>query len=90
VEAIDDAIDAVESLVADGTLNKGQGNSLIAKLETARKQLLRGKLTPTVPVLNAFLNEVNALVQSARLTPAQAFPLLYAATAAIELIESEG
>src|SRR5690606_4531120 len=58
----------IEALVADGTLNKGQANSLIKKLENAESLLEKGNLTPALNMIDAFLNEVAALVRSRRLT----------------------
>jgi DNA/RNA endonuclease G (NUC1)/PKD repeat protein len=51
------------------------GNSLHAKLDAAAKQLQAGKNTPAANQLNAFLNELDALVRSGRLSEAQAAPL---------------
>ncbi len=59
---IDLLIGDVAALEADGTLNRGQANALTSKLENARRQLLAGRATPAANVLEAFANQVRALV----------------------------
>jgi len=61
----------VQDLVSAGVLNRGQGNSLLVKLAAADAQLARGNAVPAMNILHAFINEVNAMVQSGRLSPAQ-------------------
>jgi pullulanase-type alpha-1,6-glucosidase len=68
----------VAGLVADGTLNAGQGRSLQAKLETARRHIQAGRITPAKQLLQAFINEVKALLPAE-----QAAPLIAAAEAAL-------
>jgi hypothetical protein len=58
---IGDLIGQIEDLVDQGVLNKGQGNSLIVKLEGALEKLLDGKPHVAINRLNAFINEVNGL-----------------------------
>jgi DNA/RNA endonuclease G (NUC1) len=64
----------IEDLVRDGTLARGVGNSLTAKLDAAAKQFERGHVTPAVNQLEAFLHELDALVRSDRLRAADAEP----------------
>ena len=78
--------DEVQVLVDADVLNKGQGNSLMVKLDGAINLLDQGKLGPATNKLNAFINEVNALVQSGRLTPEQGQPLIDAAQSIIDQI----
>lgn len=61
----------VEALVGDGRLNRGQGNSLTVKLDAASRALERGNTSAALGPLNAFLNELRAMVQSGRLTDAE-------------------
>jgi len=61
---INELISEVESLVEDGKLNKGQGNSLIVELEGAIKQINIGNNQPACNILGAFINEVDALIRS--------------------------
>lgn len=56
-------------------LNGGQKQSLLAKLNAASASASRGDTTATNNQLNAFLNELNADVNSGKLTKAQAAPL---------------
>ena len=51
------------------------GNSLHAKLDAAAKQIQAGKPTPAANLLQAFLNEVEAIVGSGRMSAADAEPL---------------
>jgi hypothetical protein len=55
--------------------NDGQVNSLTKKLESAKAQLSMGKTTPAINKLQAFINEVDALLGSGTLTAAQATDL---------------
>jgi len=58
----------IRQLVTDRKISKGIANSLDAKLDAAAKQLDRGKIVPAVNQLEALLGELNALVNSGRLT----------------------
>jgi uncharacterized delta-60 repeat protein len=73
----------VEALVAAGTLNGGQGNGLIAKLEAAIHQLDAGNLTAARNQLAAFVNQVTAFMAAGTLSPAEGQPLLDATNAAL-------
>ena len=79
LQAIQALINDVESLVAQGVLNHGNGNALISKLEAARKQLERGHIRPAGNQINAFINQVEAFIRSRKLTPQQGQPLIDAA-----------
>jgi len=79
LQAIQALINDVESLVAQGVLNHGNGNALISKLEAARKQLERGHVRPAGNQINAFINQVEAFIRSRKLTPQQGQPLIDAA-----------
>ncbi len=75
VEAVDAALALVTGLETDGKLNRGNANSLAAKLNAARNQLTRGNTTPAVNQLEALLNELEAMVRTNRLSAADADPL---------------
>lgn len=64
------AISLVETLVADGKLDAGNGNSLTSKLDNARRALEDGQTNGALGRLRALLNELDAMVQSDRVTPA--------------------
>jgi polyhydroxyalkanoate synthesis regulator phasin len=74
-QAIDDAMDLVDGLVADGTLNNGNGNALKAKLSAALSSLGNGNVNAAVNQLEALLNQLDAFVSSGKLTAAEAAPL---------------
>ncbi len=66
--------------ISGGALNKGELGSLQSKLDAAKNQLGNGNGTPAANQLNAFINELQAMVQSGRLSSGVADPFLaYAA-----------
>jgi hypothetical protein len=74
----------VEALVDAGTLNGGQGNSLISKLSGAIASLDVGNVNAGVNKLDAFINQVIALMNAGTLTPEEGQALIDAASAAID------
>jgi DNA/RNA endonuclease G (NUC1)/chitodextrinase len=62
----------VDQLVASGKLSSGNGNSLDSKLDAALTQIDAGKNTPAANQLNAFLNELDAMVKAGRLASTDA------------------
>jgi probable HAF family extracellular repeat protein len=84
VEAVDQIVDDVEDLKAAEILNKGQANSLTNKLNIATGMLNDGKITAAVNMLEAFINEIEAFIESEILTPEEGQPLINAARAVIE------
>ncbi len=88
-EAIDGLEDAVEGRVDAGLLSKGNGRSLLAKLDSADKNLGKGKSKTAANVLGAFINQLNALVKSGKLSDAEAQPLIDLAQAAIDQLNGE-
>jgi hypothetical protein len=87
-EAIADAAEDVAALVTDGILGNGEANALTSKLEAAQRQLDKGNVNATANVLGALINQVEAMVNSGRLTAEEAQPLLDSANDAIELIQA--
>jgi hypothetical protein len=81
-EAISGLINQIQSLVAAGTLNQGEGNSLIVKLEAGQASIGGGNTGAGCNQLEAFINEVEALIKSGRLTSLQGQPLIDLATTA--------
>jgi hypothetical protein len=86
-ERLGDLIEAVEDLVAAGSLNHGQGNALIVKLNQAIKHLDKDEPETALNVLNAFTNQVTALVDGGVLTPEEGQALLDAAGEIVYQIE---
>ena len=80
-EMIRSLIDEVAALRDAGILNNGQANSLIVKLENAIKNLDKGKAKTTLNNLNAFMNEVQSLIDEGVLTPEEGQSLIAAAEA---------
>jgi len=74
----------VDVLVTAGTLEQGEGTALIAKLDAATLQLNKENFKATSNILGAFINTVEAFVNSDRLTPAQAQPLIDATNVVID------
>lgn len=62
VEALGDLIGNIQDLVDDETLNNGQGNSLISKLQNIIAKINDGKLNAACGQLNAFIEQVNDYV----------------------------
>jgi hypothetical protein len=69
--------------VARFLLNQGQANSLLSKLDAARRSRARGNDTAARNQLAAFINELEALKRSGRLDPATADALIAAARALV-------
>jgi len=74
-------IEEIEALVAAGSLNAGQGNGLIVKLETAIKNLDKGKADTALNTLNAFVNQVLDFIAEGVLSPEEGQALIDAANA---------
>ncbi|MBA3405122.1 MAG: DNA/RNA non-specific endonuclease [Gemmatimonadaceae bacterium] len=74
-QAVEDAITLVDQLVGAGTISNGSGNSLSAKLSAAQGSLERGNTDAASGQLGAVLDEIDAMVRSGRLTPADAAAL---------------
>ncbi|MDA2932434.1 hypothetical protein MYX19_04685 [Nitrospinae bacterium AH-259-F20] len=83
VTAIGLTIDEVETLVNSDLLNQGQGNALVAKLGAAIKKLDQGKDNAAINQLEAFINQVSALVKGGVLSDADGQPLINAANTII-------
>jgi PKD repeat protein len=77
-QALSSIIAAVQNLTG---LNQGQKNSLIAKLNAASDSATRGDTTAANNQLNAFLNELQADVNTGRISSADATTLRAAVNA---------
>ena len=75
VQGVQSVAALVSGLASAGKLSNGNANSLLAKLNAASKQLDRGNTNPVSGQLGAFLNELDAMVRSGRLSPADAEPM---------------
>jgi hypothetical protein len=78
---------ALEALIAQArsipSLNKGQKNSLIAKLEVAQRSLAGGNRKAATGQLGSFINQIHALARGGRLDTATADSLSAQAEAII-------
>jgi len=81
-EGTEGLIVQVQALVP-GSLNYGQGNALIAKLEAAIQQLDQGNFAAAIHQLGAFINQVNALIATGELLSDEGQPLIDDANAII-------
>lgn len=79
-EQAESLIEDVEALVDDETLNKGNGNALTKKLENAIKNIEQGNTDGACDKLGAFINQVNAFVNSGKLSLPESDDLISAAT----------
>ncbi len=75
VQALNAASAAAEALAGVGRVNRGNANSLRAKLDNAAKSFDKGNATPAINQAQAALNELDAMVRSGSLTEAQAAPV---------------
>ncbi|HEX2076372.1 MAG TPA: DNA/RNA non-specific endonuclease [Longimicrobium sp.] len=87
-QAIDGLADDVDGLVDAGDVSRGNGVSLNAKLRAAQQQLARGNGATALNQLGAFVNEVEAMVSSGRLSAAQGEALAAAAQRIAQSIQS--
>jgi len=62
-ELTNSLIGEIQSLVETGTMNQGQGNSLIVKLQNALAHLAKDNSKNACSLLTAFSNQVNSLVE---------------------------
>jgi DNA/RNA endonuclease G (NUC1) len=69
-------IDKLGAALAGLNLPKGNANSLQSKLDAARRQIEADRTNAPSHMLDAFINEIEAMVGSGRLTGAAAEPLL--------------
>jgi uncharacterized membrane protein len=88
-QAIAGAVEDVAALLTDGALDDSEANALTSKLEAAQFQLDKGNTKASTNVIGACTDQVEAMVNSGRLTAEKAQPLIDAVNNAIELIEAE-
>jgi len=79
-------INTVQNLGSAGQLNGGQVNALLQKLQDALSRIQSDKTNVACNHLNAFVNQVAALVQGGVLTSAQGTELIQQAQAIMQLV----
>jgi len=88
-EQVEAITDEVLLWLDEGLINNGQSNALESKLEGAIAKLDEGNATAAVNKLEAFINQVRALVQSEQVPADEGDALIAVAQAAIYSIETE-
>ncbi len=84
-------IDDLEEIVADLDIVGGNRNALMVKLNQAERFLLdekHDKPEQAINMLNAFIKQVNAFVNSGKLTEEQAIEMIFAAEETIRYINN--
>ncbi|MFC1475603.1 T9SS type A sorting domain-containing protein [Candidatus Zixiibacteriota bacterium] len=74
----------IQELVTTEDLNNGQGNALLVKLQAAIQQLDRDNFGAAVNQLQAFINQVQALMNAEILSPEEGLSLIATAQDAID------
>jgi Tol biopolymer transport system component len=67
-ERVDQLQGSLSSLIADGLVSAADGAQLVDKLATVEAMVASGQLNPAINHVSAFINKVNALVNSRRLS----------------------
>lgn len=76
VDSWSTGIDKLGLMVGGLGLSKGNANSLQVKLNAAQKQIERDRNTAPAHMLDPFVNELEAMVNSGRITSSAAAPLI--------------
>jgi hypothetical protein len=79
--SFDALADAVRALEAAGELDHADASALLAKIKAAERSVAQGNTNAARRHLEAFVNDVEALVRKGELTPEQAQPLIDVANA---------
>ena len=69
ITAIYGVMDDVEDLADAGSINQGQATSLLAKLNSAIDKIEADKINTAISLLNAFINQINALIKAGIIDP---------------------
>jgi predicted extracellular nuclease len=85
-QEVNELIDAVQKLIDNGTLNGGQGNALISKLENVLAKLAKGNTNAASNQLGAFINQVEDFVNDGILTADQGDALIKPASALVGVL----
>jgi predicted outer membrane repeat protein len=84
LDQIDELIAAVQALADSGTINGGQSNALITKLENAAGYVDSGQEAQAISKMQTFISQVNSFIGSGVLTSAEGQPLIDKANAIIQ------
>ena len=69
ITAIYNVMEDVEDLADAGSINQGQATSLLAKLNSAVDKIEADKINVAIGLLNAFINQIKALINSGVIDP---------------------
>lgn len=78
-EKIQNLLNQVIDLIEKGKLGEREGAGLISCLNTAVERLNQGKMEAAADILEASVNEIEAMVKAGKLTPAKGVVLVKAA-----------
>jgi hypothetical protein len=79
-----DAVEDIDELVPD-VLNEGQANALKSKIENAMAKAANGQYGAAINQMQAFLSQLDEMIDSGTLTAEQAEPFIAQAQAMIEM-----
>lgn len=85
-DVLDRAEDILDDLVADGDLKPAHANGLRAKLDRIREKIEDGRTGPAIHQLEAFIEQVEAMVAAGKLTAEEGARLIEAARAMIDAL----
>ncbi len=77
----------VQNLLNSGYINDGEANALLTKLYNAQKKLDKGQTQAAIKILNAFIDQLNALKNSGSIPESRADAMIYATNAIIYQLE---
>lgn len=80
--------DVINRLATAGSLNKGQANALLAKLDAISRQLNSGNKKAAANLLHAFINEVRALANAGIVSASDGQKLIDAAQNVINQLKA--
>ena len=87
-DELDETIESLEVLVDEGEITYQHANALIKKLESATSSLNNGQETSAINKLEAFLNQVNALIGSGNIDPLVGQQLIDAVQGVIDVLNA--
>jgi hypothetical protein len=88
VEVLDETIASLEVLADEGEITYQHANALIAKLASATASLDKDKIGPAINKLEAFLNQLNALINSGNIDPIAGQELIDAVQGVITTLQA--
>jgi len=88
-QLVDDVIQVVEETLVDiSDLDEGQIEALVTKLEKAADKLESEKINGAIGSLNAFINQIEAFMNSGKIPDEQGLSLISAVQSIIDAIDN--